>query len=114
MKRLAMYTQFCQKQHAVLFATDVAARGLDFPAVHWVVQVDCPEDVATYIHRTGRTARHTAAGRALLMLTPSETKMLELLRASRVEVQKLRPNRDKLHSLQPKLQALLSERPELK
>jgi ATP-dependent RNA helicase DDX10/DBP4 len=41
----------------VLFATDVAARGLDFPDVDWVVQADCPEDVASYIHRVGRTAR---------------------------------------------------------
>ena len=35
MKRLATYTQFCQKAHVVLFATDVAARGLDFPQVGW-------------------------------------------------------------------------------
>eukprot|EP00882_Tetradesmus_deserticola_P029701 GHRQ01033292.1.p1 GENE.GHRQ01033292.1~~GHRQ01033292.1.p1 ORF type:complete len:414 (+),score=195.41 GHRQ01033292.1:115-1356(+) len=35
----------------VLFATDIAARGLDFPDVDWVVQADCPEDVAAYIHR---------------------------------------------------------------
>ena len=35
MKRLATYTQFCQKAHVVLFATDVAARGLDFPQVAW-------------------------------------------------------------------------------
>ena len=55
-----MYTHFCQKPHAVLLATDVAARGLDFTGVEWVVQADCPEDVATYIHRTGRTARYTA------------------------------------------------------
>ena len=41
----------------VLFATDVAARGLDFPDVDWVVQADCPEDIASYIHRVGRTAR---------------------------------------------------------
>ena len=40
-----------------LFATDIAARGLDFPTVDWVLQVDCPEDVASYIHRVGRTAR---------------------------------------------------------
>lgn len=41
----------------VLFATDIAARGLDFPTVDWVVQFDCPEDVPSYIHRVGRTAR---------------------------------------------------------
>lgn len=40
-----------------LFATDIAARGLDFPTVDWVLQMDCPEDVPAYIHRAGRTAR---------------------------------------------------------
>lgn len=46
-----------QAKAMVLFATDVAARGLDFPDVDWVVQMDCPEDVPAYIHRVGRTAR---------------------------------------------------------
>lgn len=41
----------------MLFATDVAGRGLDFPNVDWVVQMDCPEDLDSYIHRAGRTAR---------------------------------------------------------
>ena len=48
------------KTGSVLFATDIAARGLDFPTVEWVVQADCPEDVASYIHRVGRTARYIA------------------------------------------------------
>ena len=43
----------------VLIATDIAARGLDFPSVDWVLQLDCPEDVPAYIHRVGRTARYT-------------------------------------------------------
>jgi ATP-dependent RNA helicase DDX10/DBP4 len=51
MKRLAIFNQFCRKTQVCLICTDVAARGLDFPAVDWVVQVDCPEDVDTYIHR---------------------------------------------------------------
>ncbi|XP_028414592.1 probable ATP-dependent RNA helicase DDX10, partial [Dendronephthya gigantea] len=55
-KRVAIYNDFCRKTSAVLFATDIAARGLDFPAVHWVIQLDCPEDANTYIHRAGRTA----------------------------------------------------------
>ena len=36
---MAIYEEFCSKSSAVLFATDIAARGLDFPAVDWVVQV---------------------------------------------------------------------------
>jgi hypothetical protein len=58
----------------VLFATDIAARGLDFPTVDWVVQADCPEDVQTYIHRVGRTARFTHSGKAFLLLLPSEVR----------------------------------------
>lgn len=44
----------------------------DFPAVDWVIQVDCPEDASTYIHRVGRTARYEKDGESLLFLLPSE------------------------------------------
>lgn len=40
-----------------LFCTDVAARGLDIPDVHWIVQHDAPQDPAAFVHRVGRTAR---------------------------------------------------------
>jgi ATP-dependent RNA helicase DDX10/DBP4 len=114
MKRLAVYTEFGAKKHAVLFATDVAARGLDFPTVQWVVQADVPEDVPTYIHRTGRTARHTAHGRALLLLSESERAFLDMLASARITLQRLRPNKQKLHALAPKLRALLSQRSDIK
>ena len=72
MKRLAIYTDFVDKHRAVMLATDVAARGLHFPDVDWVLQVDCPEGKDNYIHRVGRTARYKAAGHSLLFLMPSE------------------------------------------
>jgi len=72
LKRVGIYNDFCRKKSAVLLCTDIAARGLDFPAVHWVVQLDCPEDANTYIHRVGRTARYEKDGKALLFLLPSE------------------------------------------
>jgi ATP-dependent RNA helicase DDX10/DBP4 len=78
-KRTAIYFQFVEKKNAVLFSTDISARGIDFPAVDWVIQVDCPEDVATYIHRVGRTARYKSKGNALLFLLPSELKFLQQL-----------------------------------
>jgi ATP-dependent RNA helicase DDX10/DBP4 len=62
-----------REKNAVLFCTDIASRGIDFPAVDWVVQYDCPEDVYTYIHRVGRTARYKSKGNSLLFLTPSES-----------------------------------------
>lgn len=71
-KRLEIFQKFTTAKHAFLFATDIAARGLDFPAVDWVVQLDAPEDADTYIHRVGRTARYQSQGKGLLVLLPSE------------------------------------------
>lgn len=48
--------------------------------------MDCPEDVASYIHRVGRTARFNTSGKSLLFLTPSEEKMVERLEEARVPV----------------------------
>jgi ATP-dependent RNA helicase DDX10/DBP4 len=75
----------------VLFATDLAARGLDFPGVDWVLQLDCPESAQTYIHRVGRTARHVAVGHALLVLLPSEAPaFLQELKAANVPIAETR------------------------
>jgi ATP-dependent RNA helicase DDX10/DBP4 len=71
-KRLQVYDKFTITPHSVMFATDVASRGLDFPFVDWVVQLDAPEDYDMYIHRVGRTARFQQSGQALLLLDPVE------------------------------------------
>ena len=92
MKRLAMYYEFLNAQHMVLFATDVVSRGLDFQAVDWVVQGDCPEDVPTYIVRVGRTARITSSGKGLLLLAPSEMNFLDLLARAKVPIRKVTPS----------------------
>ncbi|KAH0625136.1 hypothetical protein JD844_033281 [Phrynosoma platyrhinos] len=91
MKRMEVYTDFVRKKSAVLFATDLAARGLDFPAVNWVIQFDCPEDANTYIHRVGRTARYKEGGEALLVLIPSEENgMIQLLSQKKVPINKIK------------------------
>jgi ATP-dependent RNA helicase DeaD len=55
-----------------LVATDVAARGLDIPALSHVIQYEPPEDFEAYIHRAGRTGRAGAAGVALSLVSPVE------------------------------------------
>jgi ATP-dependent RNA helicase DDX10/DBP4 len=50
-KRTGIFFSFLKGKKAIMFATDIASRGFDFPEVDWVIQVDCPQDVDTYIHR---------------------------------------------------------------
>ncbi|XP_033121267.1 probable ATP-dependent RNA helicase DDX10 [Anneissia japonica] len=110
MRRMAVYNEFCKREHAVLFATDIAARGLDFPAVSWVMQLDCPEDADTYIHRAGRTARYEKNGESLLVLTPSEEKeMLRQLVEKKIPVQKIKTNPKKQLSIRSQLQSFCAE-----
>lgn len=90
-------------------------RGLDFPAVDWVIQVDCPEDADTYIHRVGRTARYEAAGHALLFLLPSEEPgMIAALKNKRVPIEKIRVNPTRVGAVSAELRALCSRDPEIK
>lgn len=114
-KRMVVYQQFCESKAGVLFATDIAARGLDFPSVDWVVQADCPEDVASYIHRVGRTARYINSGRGLILLVPSEQEgMIAALREAKISLKCLKYNKEKIQQVTPALQALLSKDPQLK
>ncbi|KAJ2808263.1 ATP-dependent RNA helicase dbp7 [Coemansia guatemalensis] len=79
-RRTETYTAFSKARHAaVLFTTDVAARGLDLPNVTSIVQFDPPTGIASYLHRVGRTARLGRSGEASLFLLPSESKYLTLL-----------------------------------
>ncbi|KAI9358024.1 P-loop containing nucleoside triphosphate hydrolase protein [Pilaira anomala] len=114
-KRVDIFRKFTSSQHAVLLCTDIAARGLDFPAVDWVVQLDCPEDADTYIHRVGRTARFAADGHALMILVPSEVEgMLEELKKKRVPIEEIKIRTSKQQSIQKQLQSFCFQDPEIK
>lgn len=87
-KRTTTFFQFCKQKEGILLCTDVAARGLDIPAVDWIVQYDPPDDPKEYIHRVGRTARGTnTQGRGLLFLLPEEVAFLKYLRLAKVTLQ---------------------------
>ncbi|EGG06005.1 uncharacterized protein MELLADRAFT_36393, partial [Melampsora larici-populina 98AG31] len=114
-KRLEIYERFSSSPEACLFATDIAARGLDFPSIDWVVQADCPEDLDTYVHRVGRTARYQSGGKALIFLLPSEEEgMVSKWEERGIEVKKVKPNDSRKQTIQHKLQAQMFKFPDIK
>ncbi|KAF5554046.1 ATP-dependent RNA helicase DBP4 [Fusarium napiforme] len=113
--RMEITNRFTAAKQSCLFATDVVARGIDFPAVDWVIQADCPEDVDTYIHRVGRTARYQSNGRAVLFLDPSEEPgMLKKLEQKKIPIQKVNVKEKKKKSIKDQLQSMCFQNPDLK
>ncbi|CAF3579657.1 unnamed protein product [Fusarium graminearum] len=113
--RMEITSRFTAAKQTCLFATDVVARGIDFPAVDWVIQADCPEDVDTYIHRVGRTARYESNGRAVLFLDPSEEPgMLKKLELKKIPIQKVNVKEKKKKSIKDQLQSMCFQNPDLK
>jgi ATP-dependent RNA helicase DDX18/HAS1 len=109
-KRTTTFFQFCKQTTGTLLCTDVAARGLDIPAVDWIIQFDPPDDPKEYIHRVGRTARgEKGKGRALLFLTPEETGFLRYLKAAKVTLNEYEFPMKKLANVQSQLQRLIEK-----
>jgi len=63
---------FRDAKSAILFSSDVSARGMDFPNVTHVIQVHLPQDRDLYIHRIGRTGRAGKQGEAYLLAADVE------------------------------------------
>ncbi|EPB70989.1 DEAD/DEAH box helicase [Ancylostoma ceylanicum] len=113
-KRVDVFQKFENKEAAVMIATDVASRGLDFSDVDWVIQADCPASVEDYIHRVGRTARMNQTGHAVLFLTPSQEQgMVAALRQANIPLEKQIVDPKALVDIRIKMQAVLSQFPEL-
>jgi ATP-dependent RNA helicase DeaD len=78
--RLQALRAFDEKRTRVLIATNVASRGLDLTNVSHVINFDMPEDVETYIHRVGRTARAGRSGTAITFVGQYDIEMFDQLR----------------------------------
>ena len=76
------YFRFKNTANSVLLATDIAARGLDIPAVDHVIHFQIPRSADTYIHRNGRTARAMRKGFSMLMCAPDERRLVKALLGS--------------------------------
>ncbi|TCS17441.1 DEAD/DEAH box helicase [Caulobacter sp. BK020] len=71
MKTLAAFRDGSLK---ILVASDVAARGLDIPAVSHVFNYDVPHHADDYVHRIGRTGRAGRSGITYMLVTPADDK----------------------------------------
>jgi superfamily II DNA/RNA helicase len=71
MKTLADFRSGALK---ILVASDVAARGLDIPAVSHVFNYDVPHHADDYVHRIGRTGRAGRTGITYMLVTPADDK----------------------------------------
>ena len=74
--RTAALDQFRKGEMPLLVASDVAARGLDIPAVSHVFNFDVPHHADDYVHRIGRTGRAGRAGTAISLVTPLDSKSI--------------------------------------
>jgi ATP-dependent RNA helicase DeaD len=82
--------RFRKGADTVLVATDVASRGIDVPAVSYVINYDVPGEQDTYFHRIGRTARAGAKGTAVTLVTPDRFSDFErIMRRIKVPVKML-------------------------
>ena len=75
--RMATLAAFRDDSLRFLVASDVAARGLDIPAVSHVFNFDVPSHAEDYVHRIGRTGRAGLSGRAIMICAPNDVRNLE-------------------------------------
>ena len=78
--RLQALRAFEERRTPILIATNVASRGLDLPEISHVINFDMPEDVETYIHRVGRTARMGRAGTAITFVGQHDIEVFDQLK----------------------------------
>ncbi|CAD2107111.1 ATP-dependent RNA helicase DBP4, putative [Plasmodium vinckei] len=108
--RLNTYHLFSKKNNFVcLFTTDIACRGLDFASVDWVIHFDFPENLETFIHRSGRTGRFTNVGNSLIFLTnetDNKKYFLNVLRENNIEIVEKFIKKQKLFDINKKIHSL--------
>jgi len=79
--RMKTLDAFRNNEITYLVASDVAARGLDIPAVSHVFNFDVPIHAEDYVHRIGRTGRAGREGHAFTLITPNDQKHIDAITA---------------------------------
>ena len=76
-KREKILSAYREGKHAVLIATDVAARGIDIDTITHVVNYDLPDETEAYVHRIGRTGRMGRSGIAWSLVSANDVLQLD-------------------------------------
>ena len=79
-ERMQTLQDFRDGNLKLLVASDVAARGLDVPAVSHVFNFDVPSHAEDYVHRIGRTGRAGRKGDAIMLVTPLDKKNFDAVK----------------------------------
>ena len=77
--RTAALESFRNGEVSLLVASDVAARGLDIPAVSHIFNFDVPHHADDYVHRIGRTGRAGLSGTAITIVAPIDRKSVDAI-----------------------------------
>lgn len=78
-KRQTALNGFKDGTFNILVATDIAARGIDVSGLRQVINYDMPNNVETYIHRTGRTGRASNSGNAFSLATSDDLQIVKAI-----------------------------------
>lgn len=71
--------KFRKKTIQILVATDVAARGIDVDDISHVFHYDLPDEIESYTHRSGRTARAGKSGVSIALVAPAKSGKIKLV-----------------------------------
>ncbi len=77
--RMEMLQRFKENKFTYMVCSDVAARGLDIPALSHVFNFDVPSHAEDYVHRIGRTGRAGIEGHAFTIAVPEDKKYLDAI-----------------------------------
>jgi superfamily II DNA/RNA helicase len=77
--RMEMLTRFKNSEFTFMICSDVAARGLDIPALSHVFNFDVPSHAEDYVHRIGRTGRAGIEGHAFTIAVPEDRQYIEAI-----------------------------------